>query len=96
MKYQWLDEQLTTEKLSALIGKPVKSITQGDIIVGYQPDGEPVTQRGIEVEFDGELDTEQLNLLDINFINIKRAGGKTLAERIVELESKIEALEAKV
>jgi len=28
MKYQWLDEQLTAEKLSALIGKPVKSITQ--------------------------------------------------------------------
>jgi hypothetical protein len=91
MKYHWLDESLTAEKLSLLVGKPVKSITQGEIVIGYEPDGEPITQRGIEIEVDGELNTEQLNVLDLNFINIKRAGGKTLAERIVELESKIKA-----
>jgi len=95
MKYQWLDESLTAEKLSLLIGKSVKSITQGEIIIGYEPDGKPVIQMGIEVELDEEPSEEQLNKIDLLFAGLRRAGGKTIADKIEEIEGKIETLEAK-
>jgi len=105
MKHRWLEEEnsKTCEQLEQELDCKVKSITEGNIIVGYvdtidengKPVKLPVTCKGIEIEFEGEPSDEQLARLDIKFMGLKREGGKDLIAEIDELKTKIEKLEKK-
>lgn len=80
MKYRWLEGQ-TCEELSQKIGVTVKSITRGDIVIGYEdsfgehgePIKMPITRRGIEIELEGET-AETLSTIDKLFPNLTRKG----------------------
>ena len=103
MKYQWLEETRTCEQLSIELGCQVKSMTTGDILVGYEDaidaEGNPVqleiTRRGIELELEGET-PETLETLDKQFQGLKREGGKTIFAEIDELKTKVASLETGV
>ena len=93
MKYQWLEEDLTCEKLNQEQGIKITSITSGDIVIG-QSDNLPITHRGIEIEFEQKPTAEQVSKLDNLFSlqNLKREGGKDLVAEIDDLKVRIEKL----
>lgn len=100
MKYKWLEDIPTCDELSQAIGCPVKSITKGDIVIGYgetAPDGSysEITRKGIEVEFEQEPTVEQLERLDgiFSLHNLKREGGRDLIAEIDQLKQKIDSIE---
>ena len=91
MKYQWLKtDSKTCEELSQELGVKVLSITRGSIVVGYEdgfdfegnPAQVPITKQGVELEFDGELTTEQLSKLRMKFPLFKREGEKGFFEAV--------------
>lgn len=86
MKYSWLREKEIENcgRLSQWLGVKVNSITQGDIIVGYDDDVRdeagnplPITKWGIEIEFDTEPTAEQLEKIDVMLKSLKRTDGIT-------------------
>jgi len=91
MKYQWLDNK-TCRELSAELGCEVKSISQGDIVVGLV-DGRPVTTPGIEIEFAKEPAAEQLAKLDGLFPHLHRAGAMTATDELTALKDRIKQVE---
>lgn len=103
MKYQWIEAQPTCQELEDLIGYPVKSITRGEITVGYQDgiiqDGKggeiqvPVRRKGIEIEFTKEPGPEVLARLDAIFPDLRREGGKTAVDEIAELKTRVKQVE---
>jgi len=81
MKWKWLeDKKPTCSELEAELGCKIKHITIGDIIVGYRdavdPIGNPIqeaiTRRGIEIEFEGDLDATTLLRLDRDLRPLRR------------------------
>ena len=94
MKYQWLEEDLTCEKLNQEQGIKITSITSGDIVIG-QSDNLSITRKGVEIEFEQEPTLEQLNKLDgiFSLQKLKREGGKDLATEIDALKVRMEKLE---
>ena len=83
MKVRWLKDKITCVELEKALGLKrgeVKSITN-----------DPET--GIETDFETTPTESQLERLDLMFPELKREGGKSLAERIEALESKITELE---
>jgi hypothetical protein len=104
-KYRYLmKDRLTCEDLEQLLGVRVLSITTGNIIVGEPQEalddyGESTTTistvEGIEIEFEDEPAIEQLNKLDLLMTGYRRQGGKSLDERLEEIEEKIKTLEEK-
>ena len=100
MKYQWLEELKTCEELGAELGCKVKSITRGQIIIGYEerydkegnPVQLPITKRGVEIELGGET-SEILERLDMALAGLKRKGGKLLADEMDNLKARIGRLE---
>jgi len=103
MKYQWLHKEQTCDELSAELGFEIASITRGDIVVGYEEGRDeagkkaqvPIIRRGIEIEFRKEPTAEQLARLDLMLPDLRRAGGKTLAERVQEVADRVAELERK-
>jgi len=101
MKYQWLDEQKTCDDLSQELGFPIKSITRGEIIVGYEEDlneaGKPVTipvtLPGVEIEFTKEPGSEVLARLDAIMGNLRRAGGMTVPDELAALKTRVKQVE---
>jgi len=101
MKYYWVEENKTCNEISQEIGTPIKSITRGDIIIGYvdtiDVDGKsiklPITRSGVELELDDNIDIAKLEKLDRKFVGLKREGGKDLAQEVEELKSRMENLE---
>lgn len=87
MKYRWLREKEieNCDRLSQELGVKVNSITEGDIIVGYDDIFDeagnplPITKWGIEIEFDTEPTAEQLEKIDVllKSLNVKRSDGIT-------------------
>lgn len=89
MKYIWLEE-LTCDKLEQDIGTPVKSITKGQLIIGYdqtvldeQGNPNPIVQKGIEIELENET-PEALAKLDIILQGLKREGGRDIATVVAD------------
>jgi len=66
MKYRWL-EKIKKEEVEELTGQKVKSIITGDLDIGNSE-----TARGIEIEFEEELISEQLVPLDEKLSEFKR------------------------
>jgi|GEM_PF-5716078 len=66
MKYRWLKKDA--------IRVPYKTITTGGLPTGEEEGGLPITEEGIEVEFDGEATPQQLSDLDRVFVGLKREG----------------------
>ena len=97
MKYRWLEEKLNCKELSSQIGIKVSSITEGDIVIGLDASGLPITRKGIEIELENET-VMALEELDIQFQGLKREGSvvRNLAKELDELKAKIEKLERKV
>ena len=93
MKYQWLEEDLTCEKLNQEQGIKITSITSGDIVIG-QSDNLSITRKGVEIEFEQEPTLEQVNKLDglFSLQKLKREGGKDLVAEIDALNVRIENL----
>jgi len=90
------DKDLTAEKLGQVLGVKVRSITIGAIDTGELPESDtPTVKEGIEVEFGVQPTDEQLARLDIVLPDYKRDGGRSLADRIQEIEAKVKAIEAK-
>jgi len=96
MKYQWLEEDLTCEKLNQEQGIKITSITSGDIVIG-QSDNLSITRKGVEIEFEQEPTLEQVNKLDglFSLQKLKREGGRDLVAEIDALKAKVEKLEKK-
>ena len=102
MSYQWLEEDLTCDRLSQTLGCKVKNIISGQVIIGEKDvlDGEgnpikiPITHRGIDIEFEQEPTAEQVNKLDNLFSlqNLKREGGGDLVAEINQLKARVESL----
>ena len=94
MKYQWLEEDLTCEKLNQEQGIKITSITSGDIVIG-QSDNLSITRKGVEIEFEQEPTLEQVNKLDglFSLQKLKREGGRDLVAEIDALKVRIEKLE---
>ena len=103
MKYQWLRKDQSCDELSADLGFEIMSITRGEIAIGYEeatdPDGRKllvqILRPGIEIEFRKEPTAEQLARLDLMLPDLRRAGGKTLAERVQEVADRVAELERK-
>ena len=103
MSYQWLEEDLTCDRLSQEVGCKVKNIISGRVVIGEEDalDNEgnpikiPITKPGIDIEFEQEPTLEQVNKLDNLFSlqNLKRESGKDLATEIDALKVRIEKLE---
>ena len=103
MRYRWIEEQKTCEELAAELGCEILSIARGQIIIGYQdgiiPDGKggeiqvPITRPGIEIEFAREPEPEQLEKLDMMFPELRRAGGKTMADELRSVRDRVYDLE---
>ncbi len=104
-KYRYLTKEgHTCEDMEKSLGIRVLSIKAGNVVVGEPQEtqdeyGEPTitvsTVEGIEIEFEGELEAEQLDKLDLLMTGYRRQGGKSLAERLEEMEEKIKILEEK-
>ncbi len=104
-KYRYvIKDGLTCEDLEQLLGIRILSIKTGSVVVGEPQEtqdeyGEPTitvsTVEGIEIEFEGEPAVEQLDKLDLLMTGYRRQGGKSLAERLEEMEEKIKTLEEK-
>lgn len=101
MKYQWLDEQKTCADLSQEIGCPVKSITRGLIVIGYEqsvdqddkPVLDPITRKGIEIEFAKQPTAEQLAKLDGLFTDFHRAGALSVPDELTALKDRVKQVE---
>jgi len=101
MKYQWIEEHKTCEELSQELGCDVRSITKGDIVVGYEestdekgnPIQVPITRKGIEIEFGVEPTAEQLTKLDMALLGFKREGNITLTDEFDQLKARVDDLE---
>ena len=103
MSYQWLEEDLTCDRLSQELGCKVKNIISGQVVIGEEDalDNEgnpikiPITHRGVEIEFEIMPTLEQVSKLDDIFSlqNLKREGGKDLIAEIDALKAKVENLE---
>ena len=103
MRHQWLEEDLTCDRLSQTLGCKVKNIISGQVVIGEKDvlDGEgnpikiPITHRGIEVEFEIMPTLEQVSKLDDIFSlqKLKREGGKDLIAEIDALKARMEKLE---
>ena len=103
MRHQWLEEDLTCDRLSQELGCKVKNIISGQVVIGEEDalDSEgnpikiPITHRGIEVEFEIMPTLEQVSKLDDIFSlqNLKREGGRDLVAAIDALKARIEKLE---
>ena len=61
MKYKWLKEKPTIKEIETITGVKVKSLTIGDIEV---TDGEGLTKKGIEIDFEEEVPEVKLKDLD--------------------------------
>lgn len=97
-------EELTAESLSQEIGAKILSITIGSIETAEPQEGlddegnitaTVAMKEGLEIEFEEEPTSEQLKKLDMQLIGYKRDGGKSLADKIAEIEAKIKTLGTK-
>ena len=106
MRHQWLEEDLTCDRLSQELGCKVKNIISGQVVIGEQ-DGQdargnsikiPITKPGIEIEFEREPTAEQVSKLDgiFSLQKLKREGGRDLVAEITALAQRVKLLEDKV
>ena len=104
MKYRWIEKDLTGETCISLgqkLGCTVKSISSGNVIVGYidtvddegKPEKIPVVKKGFEIELDGET-PDILKQLDATFLGYIREGGGNLREELDQLIARVDALES--
>ena len=103
MRHQWLEEDLTCDRLSQTLGCKVKNIISGQVVIGEKDalDNEgnpikiPITHRGVDIEFEIMPTLEQVSKLDDIFSlqNLKREGGRDLVAAIDALKARIEKLE---
>jgi len=102
MKVQWFEDDITIAQIEALTGSKVKSLTKGLIETGefYDTFLEggginkiPVTTKGIQIEFEGELTAINLEPLDRVLLSYKRQGGKTIVDELKKLSAKVASLE---
>jgi len=68
MKHRWLTKPLTKEDIEAITGKKVKRITSGDL----ETEVEGETEKGIEIEFEGDIPENKLEELDVLLPEFKR------------------------
>lgn len=105
MEIKYFEEDITIECLESLLGVPIKSLSVGAIETGEIVDDfdavgnscrRNIKKTGIEVGFDVTPTEEILNKLDLLFTNFKRVGGKSIADKVAEMEGRIKTLEGRV
>jgi len=104
-RYRWFRaiENETCEDYEKELGCEVKSVTIGDILVGYEDSVDEegnkiricITKPGIELELEKET-PEILARADRNLIGFKREGGIEITEVVEDLISQVANLKARV